>query len=152
MDFIIATSIGLGKLLLLVFAIVVPLIIVLEIFREFNILDRFTNFLFPLARIMGFKKESIYPLIAGILFGITYGGGVLIGESSSGRIDARQSFLVALFLGLCHAMIEDTLLFVAQGANPLIIVPFRFVLAFIIVFIASLFIKEGANGAKEIRG
>ncbi len=152
MEFITTTSIGLGKLLFLVFAIVVPLMIVLEIFREFNILDRFTNFLLPVARLIGFQKESIYPLIAGILFGITYGGGVLIGESSSGRIDAKQSFLVALFLGLCHAMIEDTLLFVAQGANPLIIVPFRFILAFLVVLVASWIIGKGVNGSKKIRG
>jgi len=142
MEFISSTSLGLGKLLLLVFAIILPLMIALELFREFKILDFLTKIIYPLVRWMGFKKESIYPLLAGILFGISYGGGVLISESNSGRVDSRQSFLIALFLGMCHAIVEDTLLFTAQGANGFILVVTRFILAAIVVFAASLMVKN----------
>lgn len=142
MNFAVDTIIGLGNLLLKVLVIVVPLMMALEISREFRVLDRLTASVYPLARRIGYKRDSIYPLVAGIIFGISYGGGVLIAESSSGRMSANQAFLIALFLGICHAVIEDTLLFMAQGANGIIILTVRFSMALAIVFIASLIIKE----------
>ena len=134
--------ISLGALLLKVFCIVVPLMIILEVSREFKILDKLTKAIYPIARLIGFKRDSIYPLLAGIVFGISYGGGVLIGESGSGRISANQMFLVALFLGMCHAVFEDTLLFMSVGANGVIILGVRITLAFVVVFMASLLLKE----------
>lgn len=145
MPYVWETFTGLWRLMLKVFVIMVALMIALEIFRDFKLLDRLTAGIYPLARRLGFKRDSIYPLLAGVIFGIQYGGGVLIGESSSGRVNARQTFLIALFISICHAVIEDTLLFMAQGANGLIILVVRFTLAIVVVFIASLFIGEREN-------
>lgn len=131
--------------MLKVFVIVVPLMVILEVSREFKALDRLTSATYPLARHLGFKRESIYPLLAGVIFGISYGGGVLISESRSGRVGANQMFLIALFLGMCHAVFEDTLLFVSQGANGFIIIVVRLILASVVVWGASLFIKEKAD-------
>jgi hypothetical protein len=145
MHFIFTTLAELFFLMLKVFLIVVPLMVALEISREFKALDKMTSLIYPLAKRLGFKHDSIYPLLAGIIFGISYGGGVLIGESNSGRVSRNQMFLIGLFLGMCHAIIEDTLLFMSQGANGLIILGSRFILAFIVVFAASLIIRERAN-------
>ena len=145
MQYAIESLRSLGGLLLKVFCIVVPLMIILETSREFKILDKLTRALYPIARQMGFKRDSIYPLLAGIIFGISYGGGVLIGESSSGRISANQMFLVALFLGICHAVFEDTLLFMSVGANGFIILGVRILVAFVVVFMASLFLREKSD-------
>ena len=142
MEFLTATLTGLFSLLLKVFLIVVPLMIVLEVSREFKALDWLTAAAYPFARRLGYKRESIYPLLAGVIFGISYGGGVLIGESQSGRISPWQMFLIALFLGMCHAVVEDTLLFASQGANGWIIIISRITLAILVVGTVSLFIKE----------
>lgn len=142
MQYAIESLRSLGGLLLKVFCIVVPLMIILELSREFKILDKLTRALYPIARLIGFKRDSIYPLLAGVIFGISYGGGVLIGESSSGRISANQMFLVALFLGICHAVFEDTLLFMSVGANGFIILGVRITLAIVVVFMASLLLRE----------
>jgi hypothetical protein len=142
MEFALINLYGLLVLLLKVFLIVVSLMIILEIAREFKALDFMTRAVFPLARRLGFKRDSIYPLLAGIIFGISYGAGVLIGESNSGRISANQMFLIALFLGMCHAIFEDTLLFVSQGANGFVIVVFRMILAIVVVGAAALILKE----------
>jgi hypothetical protein len=142
MDFILDTSAGLSVLLLKVFLIVVPLMVLLEIFREFKLLDRMTDLVHRPVRRLGFKKDSIYPLLAGVIFGISYGGGVLIGESDAGRIRGNQNFLVALYLGLCHAVFEDTLIFVSLGANGIIVLTSRLLLATIVVFTVSLLVRE----------
>jgi hypothetical protein len=145
MQFALDTITGLGTLMLKVFLIVVPLMILLEISREFKILDKLIAAVYPVARRLGLKRDSIYPLMAGIIFGISYGAGVLIGESDSGRIRGKQMFLVALFLGICHSILEDTLLFAAQGANGFIILGVRIPLATVIVFFAALIIKEKSD-------
>ncbi len=142
MEFLLDTGLGLFSLLVKVFFIVVPLMILLEIFREFELLDKITDAVRRPAGKLGFKRDSIYPLLAGIIFGISYGGGVLIGESSAGRIKGNQNFLVALYLGLCHAVFEDTLLFASLGANGLIVLFSRLLLATVIVFGVSFAIGE----------
>ena len=142
MDFALTAAYGLFELLLKVFLIVVPLMVILEVVREFKVLDRLTAAVYPFARRLGYEPDSIYPLLAGIIFGISYGGGVLIGESNSGRIRADQMFLIVLFLGMCHAVFEDTLLFVSQGANGFVILISRFFLAVVVVWGASLILKR----------
>lgn len=142
MEFVLDTGLGLFSLLVKVFFIVVPLMVLLEIFREFELLDKITDAVRRPAGKLGFKRDSIYPLLAGVIFGISYGGGVLIGESSAGRIKGNQNFLVALYLGLCHAVFEDTLLFASLGANGLIVLFSRLLLATVIVFAVSFAIGE----------
>ncbi len=142
MGFVWETSAGLFSLLLKVFLIVVPLMVLLEIFREYKIIDKLIIPFRRPAGAIGFKQDSIYPLLAGIIFGISYGGGVLIGESASGRIKGNQKFLVALYLGLCHAVFEDTLIFMSLGANGAVVLPVRLVLATGVVFMAAIILKE----------
>jgi hypothetical protein len=142
MEFVLDTGLGLFSLLVKVFFIVVPLMVLLEIFREFELLDKITDAVRRPAGKLGFKRDSIYPLLAGVIFGISYGGGVLIGESGAGRIKGNQNFLVALYLGLCHAVFEDTLLFASLGANGLIVLFSRLLLATVIVFAVSFAIGE----------
>ena len=142
MQFSLDTGLGLFSLLLKVFLIVVPLMMLLEVFREYKLLDKIIGAVSRPAGKLGFKRDSIYPLLAGIIFGISYGGGVLIGESRAGRIKGNQNFLVALYLGLCHAVFEDTLLFASLGANGLIVLSSRLLLATAVVFAVSLAIGE----------
>jgi hypothetical protein len=146
MDYAIETALSLLNLMVKVFLIVVPLMMLLEIFREFELIDKLTKPFLKIAGLIGFKSESIYPLMAGLIFGISYGGGVLIGESKNGKIKGGQKILIALFLGLCHAIFEDTLIFVSLGANGLIVIVTRLIIAIIIVRIFAYFIKERNGG------
>ncbi len=147
MQYSIDTILGLLSLLTKVFCIVVPLMVLLEIFREYNLIEKFTRpFKIP-AKILGFKEESIYPLLAGVIFGISYGGGILIGESNTGRIKGNQKFLIALYLGLCHAVFEDTLIFASLGANGIIVLVTRLVIASLVVGVVSIFTRK--NDSKK---
>lgn len=143
-EFILQTGIGLLKLLGLVFIIVVPLLIILEIIRNHGILEKAIGYLSPFTRKIGFENESVFPVIAGILFGLSYGAGVIIGETQKGRISTNQAFLIAVYLGLFHAVIEDTLLFTTQGAVWWILLGVRFVASTIITAFIGFWLRKRA--------
>lgn len=125
---------GLGGLMLKVFLIVMPLIILLEWAKSQRWFNRFIVASNSVFRPIGFKPQAIFPLLIGIIFGIAYGAGVLIPQSRSGDLDAKQVFLIAAFIGLCHAIIEDTLLFVAMGGSGWVMIVSRTLLAMGVVF------------------
>ncbi|MCX7965247.1 MAG: hypothetical protein N2596_01280 [Syntrophorhabdaceae bacterium] len=95
-------------------------------------------------RFFGISSSGLVPLITGIIIGLTYGAGVIIHSIRSSNMDKREAFLIMLFLSICHAIIEDTLIFVVIGANGIILVVARFFLAFLFTFIAYrwLFFKK----------
>ena len=61
----------------------------------------------------------------GTILGITYGAGILIKEVQSGNISKEDIFYIGTFLMICHAIIEDTLLFVIFGADFTMVVVIR---------------------------
>jgi hypothetical protein len=72
----------------------------------------------------------------GVILGITYGAGILIKEVQGGSISKEDIFYISSFLMVCHAIIEDTLLFVIFGADFTMVVLIRTVGAIVIAYIA----------------
>lgn len=78
----------------------------------------------------------------GTFLGITYGAGLLIQEAKTQSMHQKDLFYVVTFLMICHAIIEDTLLFAIFGANITIIIVVRTIAAIIIAYILTkLFYK-----------
>jgi hypothetical protein len=122
---------------LLVVVIVTPIIALMELLRLYKLLDPLLN---PLHRLFGWmriRKESVVALFVGIIFGIAYGGGVLLEEKRSGALNRRDALLVGIFLSLSHALVEDTLLFVAVGADWVVVLLARilFTVGFMLVLL-----------------
>lgn len=117
--------------------IVIPLMIFIEVFNDLHLMERLTSFLNPLSRFIGLNQEGNLPLLAGLLFGISYGAGVIISSARDGELTARDIYLVNLFLIICHSVLEDTLLFAAIGARWVPILVGRFMLACLICAIWS---------------
>src|SRR5574341_2570489 len=97
------------KLLGIVFVIIVPIMVISELAKAKGFFDRLADKILPHSKRIGFEKEALLPLLAGFFVGISYGAGILIREAKSGLIARKQIFLVACFLALCHAVVEDTL-------------------------------------------
>lgn len=136
-EFLGETLWGAGVSILQLSLIIIPLMIAMQILKDYHWLDRLTGVLRPLGDKMGIRKEGLFPLLVGILFGISYGSGVIIQSVESGEMDEKDRLLVAVFLVLCHAIIEDTLVFAAVGANGFILLATRIVAAFVITVIFS---------------
>ena len=84
------------------------------------------------------SKKNIsksFSIAVGVVLGITYGAGILIKEASSSSLSKRDIFYIATFLMICHAIIEDTLLFVIFNANLYVIVFARVLSAIIFAYL-----------------
>lgn len=93
------------------------------------------------------KVNTSFSIIVGQLLGITYGAGILIREANNGHLNRRDIFFIATFLMICHSIIEDALLFVLFGANYLIIVGVRVVVALSVsFFLLQLFSRFSIHG------
>lgn len=128
---------GLWGLVFKVFIIIMPLLIFLEWARTQTWFARFVSATARVFAPIGLRSESMFSLIIGVLFGVSYGAGVLIPQAQSGDLSRKQIFLIAAFLCLCHAIVEDTLLFVVLGGNGALIVMTRIIAAVGIVFVLS---------------
>jgi hypothetical protein len=61
---------------------------------------------------------------------------VIIHSIRSTDLQKGEAFLILLYLSVCHAIIEDTLIFVVIGGNGLILVGARFFLATVLTYAA----------------
>jgi hypothetical protein len=141
---------GSWSLLFKVFIIVVPIMIVLEIFegtRPFQAMVR--GWSRVVGRRLGMEEEVAAPTLIGFLFGIAYGGGVIVRATRSRDLSRRQVFLMSVFLSMVHAIFEDSLVFIAVGASAIWVVGFRLVWAAAVTLLlggaASWWIRHAAR-------
>lgn len=133
--------IGSFESIYIVAIIVLPLMVILQIAKDYKFLDKISKFFKFLARFFGMSEDSTLPLLVGITFGIVYGAGVIIQSSKEGNLSEKDMFLISVFLIVCHAIIEDTLIFVAVGANGYILAGSRIFAATVITLLLSRWIK-----------
>ncbi len=129
--------------------IVMPLMLFMEIAKDIKLLDLISKLFKPITKLFNTHEKSAFPLAVGIIFGISYGAGVLIKSSEEGEIDSKSLYIISVFLAACHAIVEDTLLFVAVGAKGLIIVSVRVIVAFVVTIIIS---KLSNKNMKMVQG
>lgn len=132
--------------------ILIPLMILMEVAKDINLLDKISDALRPLTRTIGISDKSAFPLAVGMIIGLTYGAGVIIQAAKDGELDKRSLILVSIFLACCHAVIEDTMIFVTLGANPLMLLGIRVITALLLtIFISRKVMINNNNAIEDIR-
>jgi len=110
-------ALGQVKNLALIFCIILGLIAVIRILYKIKVTDLIIWLLRPVLRLLGIGTEAATLTIIGMTMGLTYGGGLIIKESKSGRIHPQDVFTSVSLMGLSHGLIEDTLLMLMLGAH-----------------------------------
>lgn len=105
------------KMLVMMFIIIVLLMALLRILKKLGIERLMHALLAPLLRLIGIGREATNVTIIGFTLGLSIGAGLLIREARNGMLSRRDIFLTMSFLGLCHSIIEDTLLILLMGAD-----------------------------------
>ncbi len=120
---------------LMILVILTPIMVTLEVIKDTHLLEKIAKFTSPLMRLLTLSPEASFPLLAGVVFGISYGSGVILQVAKEGRITKRDLLLLSIFFGACHGMIEDPAIFAAIGAHWPILVFTRVISAFVLVII-----------------
>lgn len=107
----------------------IPLFIVIQLLKDSGWLGRASRFMAPLLRPLRLPDEAGLPMVAGLSIGLTYGAGVLIQVAEEGSLTRREMTVLCIFLGICHAIVEETILFAAAGSNGLLLLAVRFGMA-----------------------
>lgn len=130
--------------------IIIPLMIIMEILKDSNILERISKRLNPISKFFNISNEAVFPLMIGLIFGLVYGAGVII-ESTEGKdLSKKDLYVLIIFLVACHAIFEDTLVFAAVGANLWLLFITRLTVATVTAYFASKVIdKSLANSLFE---
>lgn len=127
---------------LLVTAIIVPISLGLSLLKDAHLLDRAAASVGPVLRRFRLPGPAAFPLLAGLFLGIVFGSGVILSFAREGSLKKGDLLILLVFLGVCHSIIEDTLIFVALGANGWVLMGLRFLLAFLAAFIVSHLLRE----------
>lgn len=127
---------GLLRTLGLLVAIVIPITVVTELVKELGWLSGDNaggrTKTGKIMRVLGTSDQAAMPLAAGFFFGLAYGAGLILQFAEEGALSYRDRVLLTIFLVGCHAVVEDTLLFVPLGVNPLFLFAFRFGVAILL--------------------
>lgn len=115
--------------------VLIPLMIIIELLITYNILEKIARRLEFLGKPMGITKNAMFPLVVGVIMGITYGAGTLIELNKQNPLSRRDFFLIGIFMVLCHGIVEAGILFGIAGANVFIVVVVRLLIAFIVTCI-----------------
>ena len=139
---------GGARIAVLVPAIIIPLMIVLALLTDTRLLDKGVGLIQPVMQRLNLSNRVAFPLLAGLFLGIVFGSGVIISFANDGTLTKRDLIIVLVFLGICHSIIEDTLIFAALGANWWVLVSCRFVLAALAAYAVSFMVPSGLDAVK----
>ncbi|PLX68610.1 MAG: hypothetical protein C0603_05510 [Denitrovibrio sp.] len=97
--------------------IILCLVALMKIFKKLGIINLINLACKPMLKLMGIGEQAAYVTMVGFTLGLTYGGGLIIKEAKSGSMTHRDVFFGLGFMGICHSMVEDTILMMAIGGD-----------------------------------
>lgn len=95
--------------------VVIPIMVGIQIMKDLQWVNWFSKMMSPFTKALGMKENTSTTLAAGLIFGLAYGAGVMMQAVKEDGVKKKDLYLAFIFLVGCHAVIEDTLLFIPLG-------------------------------------
>lgn len=131
--------------------IVIPLMIIIQFLREKGIMSKMSEKMGPLTRLIGVQQNASSTLVAGLVIGLAYGAGVMIQAVQEDGVSKKDATLVFIFLVACHAVVEDTLIFIPLGIPILPLLLIRLITAFVLtIAVAYIWRRSELQQQKEV--
>ena len=134
-------SITTGYLVIKVFFIIMTLLSFLEILKAMGWITYIVRLFSPLLVLMGLDRKVGILWMTAIVFGLAYGGAVIVEEAQSGHLTKEELEILQLSIGINHSMVEDPLLFVAIGLSAFWLYIPRLVMAIVSVRLVRLWYR-----------
>ena len=104
-----------GALCLKMVTLIVALMVLQRILEEFGVIRWLSRLLHVPLQILGLPPRTAFLWIVANTLGLAYGAGIIIDHVERGSLSDRDVLLINSHVAVCHALLEDTLLFVAIG-------------------------------------
>jgi hypothetical protein len=121
-----------------IFFIIMGILTALEIFKNLGWITYVVDFLSPLLRFMGLGRKVGILWITAVVFGLSYGGAVIVEEAREEHLTKRELETLHLSIGINHSMIEDPALFLPFGVGAFWLWVPRLVMALVAVRLLTL--------------
>lgn len=128
--------------LVLIFIVVLALVLLLDVLQRLHILKLVRFLIRPALKALGIGKQAETITLVGLTLGLSYGGALMIKEVEKGRVTAKEVLFSVSFLGLCHSVIEDTLLMMLIGADVSAILFARLLFSFFIIYLLAALLNR----------
>lgn len=119
--------------------IVIPLMIIMQYLREKGWMEKLSDLLAPFLKILGMKQNTSMTMVAGLTIGLALGAGLMIQAKKEDGVSNKDMHLALLFLVACHAVVEDTLVFVPLGIPVLPLFIIRLTTAILLTMAIAFF-------------
>jgi hypothetical protein len=125
-------------LVIKIFFIIMGILTALEIFKNLGWITPVVNFLSPLLKVMGLGHKVGILWITAVVFGLSYGGAVIVEEAREEHLTKRDLETLHLSIGINHSMIEDPVLFLSLGVGAFWLWVPRLIMALVAVRLLTL--------------
>jgi len=102
--------------------------------RVLQVAQGITFIIRPALKVLGIGKEAETITLVGLTLGLSYGGALMIQEVEKGHVSPKEVLFSVTLLGLCHSLIEDTLLMVLLSADISGILFARVLFSFLVIY------------------
>ena len=104
---------NLASIVLIIFS----LLAMMRVLHAIKVIDLMNRVLRPVLSLIGIGPKASAITVIGLTMGLSYGGGLIINEAKNGNVGKEDIFYSLTLMGLCHSLIEDSLLIMLIGGH-----------------------------------
>jgi spore maturation protein SpmB len=131
--------------------IIIPLLIAIECLKDMGWLEKISSKFQGFTKFLRLPGEAALGLIVALFVGLLFGSGVIMQITKEVKMTRTQMNILFAFIGICHAVIEETIIFTAIGANGVIVLLGRVLSALLFGFM-YIWITTWTSGIKGEHG
>ena len=129
--------------------IVIPLMVIIQYLKDKQYLQKFSQKLAPFTKVLGIEPNASMTLVSGLIIGLAFGAGVMIQAVQEDGVSKKDATLVFIFLVACHALVEDTLIFIPLGIPIWPLFFLRLGTAFILTIVVAAIWKRAEQAKRK---
>jgi spore maturation protein SpmB len=147
--FLIKWGLDMIALCLKILAIIFSVMILIELMKAYEVIDVFVKLFEPFLKLMGLQRQAGFLWLTGVLFGLAYGGAIIVEQSRELQLTPEEVEKLQLSIGINHSMIEDPLLFMPLGVSPFWLWAPRLAAAVTAVYLIGFWFKFRGAGERR---
>jgi hypothetical protein len=130
-----AWGVSTAKLGFKIVVVVLGVMIAQGILEEFRVMAFLSRMFAPVMKVFGLPREASFLWIVINVVGYAYGAGIIEEQVRAGRMKSQDGDLFNHHAGMCHSLLEDSVLYLAVGIPLLWITLPRILFAILVVWL-----------------